>query len=228
MRILVCDCETTGFIGSTLIEVAAQTYCTETRTVLASVQFLLPSEAGNPASNINHISAEALRQPAILGLQLAFAEMFSDASIIITHNVDFDRHFIERYFPSLPTKPWICTLKDIPFRQGGSQKLAHLAIDLGVPVNTAHRALGDVETLVGLLAKEPNLEARISRVLVLRDRGQWFKLSIPNKLTIDQKKSAGFVYKNKLWCQKLLPEEVAGNVLGVHIVPCTPNTFFCI
>lgn len=210
MRLLVCDCETTGLLESTLIELAAQTYCTETNTVLASIQFLLPTDVANPAESINHISTRALRQHTIPSLQTTFSDMFSDATCILAHNAQFDRHFIERHFPGLPAKPWICTIKDIPFRQGGSQKLTHVAVDFGVPVNNAHRALGDVETLVGLLAQVRDIDQKIEHVLSLREHGKWYKLSTPNDMTPDQKKKIGFTYNTKarVWCQCMLPGEV--------------------
>src|SRR5687767_2011817 len=40
-------------------------------------------------------------------------QLVQSADILIAHNADFDRKFIESFLPSFPLKPWGCSLKDI-------------------------------------------------------------------------------------------------------------------
>lgn len=167
-RILVLDTETTGFSPSSaqMIEVAASMFCTLTKTTLASVQFLIPTDEGNPQESVNHISDAALRQPVVPGMIDCFLEMYASCDCVIAHNVSFDRPFVMKQWPTLPDKPWICSLKQLTFPNATkSLKLNHLAVDHGISPVDAHRALGDVIVLVRLLSLVKDLDSQISQIL---------------------------------------------------------------
>ncbi len=57
------------------------------------------------------------------------AQIINQAALIIAHNARFDRQFVEKQFPIFATKPWACTLTQIPWHQEGisSAKLESLA-----------------------------------------------------------------------------------------------------
>ncbi len=217
MRLLVVDTETTGLIGETpeseLIEVAAATYCTETRTVLSTIQYLIPCLRGNKAEHINHISNEALKQKPIKNLPHAFFSMYHDCTYVVAHNAKFDKYFIKNEYKHLPEKQWICTYEDIQFPDTKrSLVLSHIAVDHGIMPFDMHRALGDVNTLVNLLMKVPNLEEQINRVVEVKTRGGYF-------VTTDAQnaRDAGFRWNfdTKKWGKWLLPEEVS--LLQFHV-----------
>jgi DNA polymerase III subunit epsilon len=168
MRLLVVDVESSGYSHASdhLLEVAAVTYCTASRTVLAGVHFLIPTVERNKAEHVNHISATALRQRPVPGMKDAFVRMYSDADTILAHNKQFDEKWITAHWPDLPRKQWVCTVKDLnyPKSKGAScRRLSHLAVDHGINPVDAHRAMGDVMTLVRLLALVPDLEAQIGK-----------------------------------------------------------------
>jgi DNA polymerase III alpha subunit (gram-positive type) len=217
MRLLVLDTETTGLIDSTpppdLIEVAAALYCTETKTVLSTLQFIIPNGGINPGKDINGISEDALKEPMILGMKDIFSMLFMQADFIIAHNIKFDSHFVLREWEELKDKKeWICTYADIKFpKTKRSQVLSHIAVDHGILVTDAHRAVGDVQTLTKLLEKVPDLEEQITRVVNLRKNGKYYITDeshgrIDNKLS----KEAGFKWNFDLkgWGKWLLPDEV--------------------
>jgi DNA polymerase III subunit epsilon len=173
-RILVLDTETTGLSvkDSRIIELAALTYCTKTRTDLCAAQFLIPTDGGNAAEHINHIPPAALRERPVPALIQAFREMYADADCIVAHNADFDRRFVLNQWPDLPERPWVCSVKDLKFPRATntSRKLSHLAVDHGVNPTQAHRAMGDVIVLTSLLSKIPDLDRQIQNAITMRGR----------------------------------------------------------
>lgn len=68
-------------------------------------------------------------------------KMFNDADLIVTHNVHFEKPFIEKTWGETVTdKRWICTFKDITWEINidgpGSLRRFALALDLPTPENT--------------------------------------------------------------------------------------------
>jgi DNA polymerase III subunit epsilon len=169
MRILLLDSETTGlsYTNDHLIEVAGVIYCTKAKTILAGCHFILPTSQKNPAEFVNRISALTLQQRAVPGMAEAFKQMYSDAECIVAHNAKFDQTFITRQWPELPSKPWVCSLKDIsyPKSKGTCRKLNHLAVDHGIIVTDSHRAMNDVIVLAKLLAQINDLEQQLNAAM---------------------------------------------------------------
>jgi len=83
-------------------------------------------------------------------------QMLENASIIIAHNMKFDRDFIMARpdFSDLATH-WGCSCRDIDWDQKGykSAKLNYLAADHGFVNSFAHRALFDCATTFRLISK---------------------------------------------------------------------------
>ncbi|MEI6188318.1 MAG: 3'-5' exonuclease [Alphaproteobacteria bacterium] len=76
-------------------------------------------------------------------------QIINQAALIIAHNARFDRQFVEKQFPIFATKPWACTLTQIPWNKEGitSAKLEFLAYKFNF-FYEAHRATMDC--LVGV------------------------------------------------------------------------------
>ncbi|MBR0925159.1 DNA polymerase-3 subunit epsilon [Bradyrhizobium ottawaense] len=82
----------------------------------------------------------------------AFAE---SGVIMIAHNSDFDRRFVERYWPVFEHKAWGCSMSEIDWRKHGfaGAQLGYLLNGAGY-FHQAHRAVDDCHALLEVLAFE--------------------------------------------------------------------------
>lgn len=80
--------------------------------------------------------------------------LVAKANIVIAHNADFDRPFLENRFPVFSTLPWGCSLSDIDWiaEKLGSRKLDYIAYQMGFFFG-AHRAEEDCQALLEILAR---------------------------------------------------------------------------
>lgn len=76
------------------------------------------------------------------------------AGLVVAHNADFDRRFLERRFPSFETSAWACSARDVPWREEGFEgtKLEYLCMKAGF-VYDGHRAVSDCLAGVELLTR---------------------------------------------------------------------------
>lgn len=148
-RCVIVDTETTGLEPTTdqVIELAAVLYSIEHRSILCAYSSLIPLEEGetNPAEPVNRIPTAALAGPfnwfesgvwdAIEGAVLETADC------IVAHNAEFDRSFL----PAWSSLPWCCTKSDFrwPLATKENPSLINLALEHGIGVGSAHRALTD-------------------------------------------------------------------------------------
>jgi len=81
-------------------------------------------------------------------------DMVAPAALIIAHNANFDRKFVEKAFPVFSTKAWACSMKEIPWREEGFEgvKLEYLALKSGFFYNP-HRAEVDCRATLELLSR---------------------------------------------------------------------------
>lgn len=81
---------------------------------------------------------------------LAYAEL-ANADVLLSHNAGFDRPFVDERL-ELDPKPWICSLRDLDWREHGfeGRSLTQLLLQCGWFFD-AHRAAGDVNALLHLL-----------------------------------------------------------------------------
>jgi DNA polymerase-3 subunit epsilon len=72
----------------------------------------------------------------------AVAAFTSDAVIIIAHNANFDRKFVERYWPLFERKHWACSATEVDWRKLGfdGSRLGYLLAGIGL-FHQAHRAI---------------------------------------------------------------------------------------
>lgn len=75
------------------------------------------------------------------------------ASVIIAHNANFDRKFIERRFPFFADKAWACSMNDVPWAAEGieSSKLEYIAYKQGF-FYEGHRAINDCLASIHVLS----------------------------------------------------------------------------
>lgn len=106
------------------------------------------------------ISPEITRLTGLVGADVAgrsifdpiAASLIADADFVVAHNASFDRPFIERRLPYAAGRPWVCSLRDVGWKQHGyeGRTLGHLLMQMGW-FYEAHRAPSDVTALLHLL-----------------------------------------------------------------------------
>lgn len=212
-NLLIIDTETTGLDpkNGKLIEIAAIYYNVASRTILHQMSTLFSANS-NEAFEINRISIDSLKEVNDINGRSAMAlleQMASTADAVVAHNAAFDRAWIERYpDSSLLLKKWICTKEDFkwPIRKGVALNLVHIAVDLGVPIISAHRALTDCQLIVRCFDKVEDLEERLEKAL----SSKCTYIARVNYANRQIAKDHGFSWNGALqaWTKKLMPEEI--------------------
>ena len=112
-----------------------------------------PSEPIPPEiTAITGISEDMVAGKAIDPAQVAaFA---APAALVIAHNAAFDRRFLERFCDTFTTKPWACSMVQVPWAEEGHEgvKLVYLASGAGFFYDK-HRAVHDCLAAIELLAR---------------------------------------------------------------------------
>lgn len=82
------------------------------------------------------------------------AAILEPAALVIAHNADFDRRFLERAFPCFAAKPWACSMTQVDWSADGfdGTKLSYLVSGAGF-FYERHRASHDCLAAIELLAK---------------------------------------------------------------------------
>jgi DNA polymerase III subunit epsilon len=102
-------------------------------------------------TQLTGISTESVRGKRID--EEAVAAAAGPADLVIAHNAQFDRGFVERRLPMFRSKPWACSLTEVPWPIGtGSSKLEFLMYKHCGLFFGAHTAESDCLALIHLLA----------------------------------------------------------------------------
>ncbi len=108
----------------------------------------------------------------------AVAGYLQDVDLIIAHNAQFDRTFLEMTFPSLPPKAWGCSMYDINWSVEGisSHKLEYIAYKYGF-FYEGHSAVIDGLAGIHILAQSlPNSKELVLKRLLTDALAIRFKL----------------------------------------------------
>jgi DNA polymerase III epsilon subunit-like protein len=173
MKLLIVDVETTGLEPEDqVIELAAALYHVQARGVLWASSAVLPTTRSNTAAHINHITETLAAEPtgaAILMDEIGALSIAGDVVAFAAHHAAFDQPRVRALYPDehrLHAMPWICTELDLVYpRASPSRRLAHLAVDHGVPIGPLHRALHDVLLVAELLGCVEDLEGQVAVAL---------------------------------------------------------------
>lgn len=86
--------------------------------------------------------------------EAALAALLEPADLIIAHNAAFDRPFCEALSPVFVTRPWACSVREVPWRDYGFEgnKLGYLVGQSGL-FHEGHRAVDDCHALLEVLAR---------------------------------------------------------------------------
>lgn len=208
-RCIIVDTETTGLDAEkdNVIELGAILYSVTSRATLASYSALLPWHE-NPAEHINRIPAVALQEVREISLDLkgTVAAMRAAAEVVVCHNVEFDRQWFRGDWL---TMPWLCTAFDFTWPQASREagSLIHLALEHGIGVSSAHRALTDCQLIAALFDRMPDLPAMFDRAM--RPKAI-FQAIVPFEQK-DLAKEAGFKWDGatKRWTRRMAIEDAA-------------------
>jgi len=131
-----------------------------------------------PACRISRAASElhGITRRTVRGLELDYRrvrEMLRKAEFVVSHCVAFDRSFVGRLIPSSRKKTWLCSRDGIDWPAKGIavRSLEALAAAHDIENPDAHRAGGDVATLLALLSCCPSRRKRPYFYELLRNAG---------------------------------------------------------
>ena len=158
---IVIDTETTGLDPDTckIIEIGLVVFEYDSVTgqpihVIGSYGGL--EDPGHPLSE-ETIEITGITDAMVAGQRIdddRVIALIANASIVIAHNANFDRPFLENRLPVFASLPWGCSLSDIDWglEKLGSRKLDYIAFQMGFFFG-AHRAEEDCQALLEILAR---------------------------------------------------------------------------
>jgi DNA polymerase III subunit epsilon len=81
-------------------------------------------------------------------------EIVAAVALIVAHNAAFDRRFAERFCSAFITKPWACSMSEVPWAEEGfdGAKLTYLLSRCGLFFE-GHRAVDDCRAAIELLSR---------------------------------------------------------------------------
>lgn len=213
MKLLIVDTETTGLecSDSQVIEVAGILFDVDLCDVICQLSFVMPCN-DNPARHVNKIAPEITQagEQVMPSMIRSFYEMASHADYILAHNASFDKKwFGEGQGLFALDVPWICTMEDIRWPRSskkGRPSVVSLALDYGVPVWSAHRALTDCIYLAEIMKREPALKQAIKESL---EPKKVYISMLPYE-SRQQCKDAGFTWDKlvpRKWAKKMRESE---------------------
>jgi DNA polymerase-3 subunit alpha (Gram-positive type) len=163
MEYVVFDVETTGLSpldGDRIIEIAAARV-RKGIIVDRYTTFVNPLRPLNPeAQKLNKITQDMVQgAPTAAEVLPKFME-FAGGTCLVAHNASFDIKFVsfELSLAGRKLHDGMAVLDTMKMSRNflphlTSQRLSYIAHSLGVPVGDTHRALADVEILVGVLSR---------------------------------------------------------------------------
>lgn len=218
--ILLVDTETTGLEppAAKLIEIGAILYSTSMQCSLISIATLLQHSDGtvNDAERVNKIPTAAIQLRPFSGEYLRMTtaaldtidRMRMQAEVFIAHNAEFDQRFLDG--PAWKQKPWLCTKSDFSFtRARAGLSLRDLALEYGVGIGVAHRALVDVQLMAEIFSRMTPSELETEFLLAMRPRNEYRAIG---GMDLNPKfKEAGFRWngEKKMWHKKMAEADTA-------------------
>ncbi|MBY5971436.1 hypothetical protein KUV28_03725 [Ferrimonas balearica] len=171
----IVDTETTGldFETSELIEIAVQRVIFNAERKIVEVE-RPKSWLEEPSSEIPPaiVKITGIDRSQVSGRSFADDEItaaLETADVIIAHNAQFDRPFVDRRFSQLDSKIWACSLTQIDWLNLGfdGRNLGYLLMQSGMFFG-GHRAANDVAAVVALLRQDAGASGSILNVLLTR------------------------------------------------------------
>jgi DNA polymerase-3 subunit epsilon len=151
--LLIIDLETTGIDPQNyeVIELGAILYSVPNQCVLQQLSTLFPV-GENKAEMVNRISSQASQEVQNFELALQqFQKWVEIADFLVAHNASFDSQWFGLGVLPAINKPWLCTYNDFIWEKNHKPtNLVQTALNHGVGVNQAHRALTDCQLIAAI------------------------------------------------------------------------------
>lgn len=221
LNLLIIDTETTGIDPSQdrVIEIGALLYSATYQTPLSQLSFLLyaPNNAAEPINRIPSAALSLLSRPMQLQSLDLLQTMAAETHYVVAHNAEFDAQWFDG--SNLPIlrdrdqKPlqWLCSMSDMtwPKQSRPGQSLINLALDHGIGVNSAHRALTDCQLLAELFNRLETNE--LNRLISQAIRPKALFKALISYEDRQLAKDAGFKWhtEDKTWRRRMAIEEAA-------------------
>ncbi len=212
-NILIMDTETNGVdpLKDQVIELACVLWNIEHRSIVDVYSGLIPAER-NDVEFVNKIptslTQEGSEEQAVWG---NLTNMASRAFAFVAHNAEFDKKFTQmKALGTANMLPWICSIEDFDWPQKtDSSKLVDIALNHGVAVTSAHRALQDCLILARLFEAIPDIDVRLAAAY---DHCLLEKAEFIANVSFAQKelaKAHGFKWNpdNKTWWKRMVCED---------------------
>ena len=179
--VTIIDLETTALEPSEgcVIELGAILYSVEHQATLNQFSCLFPV-AENPKKDINKIPVGLAQQSCGFDycLEILDRHFAYSSEYFVAHGAEFDRRWL---FSDLTSElsgdsldlPWLCTYEDFIWPHNPKPtNLIHTAVNHGVAVTAAHRALTDCQLIAGLFDRADDLQGLFD-VAIARANDPW-------------------------------------------------------
>ena len=222
-NVTIFDLETTGIKveESQPIEFGAILYSVEHNAVLSQVSALL-SVKSNEAFEINKIDPNWTKNDEDYGycsctsFQL-LAKFVESSDFMVAHHKEFDMSW---NFANTLSRPWLCTYKDFLWPNiSKPTNLVNLALNLGLPVFGAHRAMTDCGIIANIFSSfDKETLQKLFDVAVRRSLDPiveiFAEVSYAEK---DKAKSKGFTWNaaSRVWSKKVRASELQKETDGL-------------
>lgn len=228
--LIITDTETQGLAPSPTcqaIEVAVVVWDVKTASIRESYSSLIHATS-NAAESINKIRVDTLKTSLapskVWGRVGAIVSCADEPVAFVAHRAEFDRGF---YPPDLAAKaPWICSKTDIAWPCSAlGVSCVQMALDHGVPVVSAHRAMTDAMLIVRTLERVVELGHDLPAILAKAMRPKVHCVvadksfdEARNKLAV----AAGFLFDRptKEWRGRVAREDLSS--LGFEVREVSP------
>jgi DNA polymerase-3 subunit epsilon len=152
----------------------------------------------------------------------AVNDLLRQVVLVIAHNADFDRRFLERRVPAFVTKHWACSRADVDWKAEGirSSALEFIAYSLGF-FHDQHRAASDCRAAVHALAQRLPGTGRLALQALLEQARQptwrlWARDAVIEKKDVLKARgyswSAGECGRPKCWYRDVSEADKAAEV----------------
>lgn len=160
MLIAAIDLETTGVHKEAeIIELGVCMVDSEQRVKIREISILFRpivwDERADAAEQVHRIPKEvAMKYGVDIGSVDIMAELKYRPDVLVSHNAEFEKKLVKKYWPELNDLKWLCTLNDLDhsiFTKYSCRTLPHLVGDYGIDVRAHHRALDDARSCAHIL-----------------------------------------------------------------------------
>jgi DNA polymerase-3 subunit epsilon len=153
----------------------------------------------------------------------AVTAQLADVNLCVAHHARFDRPILERAFPTLPIRPWSCSMAEIDWAAEGAagRRLSDLLALHGL-FNAGHRASADARALLHLLSLPLPATGELMLAALLAAARRASAIIIADGAPFDASqrlKARGYRWspsRPKAWWKEVAADELAAESVFLH------------